>query len=162
MSRSVEQTKRDYSKRWVFTWNNYTDESEAILKELSDECEWLIYGHEEAPETGTKHLQGFIHLKKRQRGSYLINRLKGAWINKAAGSNNDNEKYTKKEGDYVEYGTKPLTGAETNKKKWAEVKRLALEGNLEPEPGTHGTHGYSLRIFRKRCGGTPYTDFKGK
>lgn len=134
MARSVEQTRKDLSKRWVFTWNNYTDESEAKLKEFSSECEWLIYGREHAPETGTKHLQGFIHLKKRQRGSYLINRFEGVWFNKASGSNDDNEKYTKKEGDYVEYGTKPLTGGEANQKKWREAKRLALEGNLDDIP----------------------------
>ena len=134
MSRSVEQTKRDYSKRWVFTWNNYTDESEEKLKEFSNECEWLIYGHEEAPETGTKHLQGFIHLKKRVRGSYLINKFEGVWFNKAAGNNDQNEKYTKKEGNFVEYGSKPLTGPEKNSIKWKRTRECAISGEYNDIP----------------------------
>lgn len=134
MSRSVELTKRDYSKRWVFTWNNYTDDSEEKLKEFSNECEWLIYGKEEAPETGTKHLQGFIHLKKRVRGSYLINKFEGVWFNKAAGNNDQNEKYTKKEGNYVEYGSKPMTGSEKTKVKWKNAKQAAIEGRYDDIP----------------------------
>lgn len=134
MARSKEDTIRDYSKRWVFTWNNYTKETEELLKEFSNECEWLIYGHEIAPDTGTKHLQGFIHLKKRVHGSYLINKLKGAWINKAAGNNEQNEKYTKKEGDYIEYGSKPMTGPEKNAVKWKRTRECAVSGKYDDIP----------------------------
>lgn len=131
MLRTVEETRKDISNRWIFTWDNYTDESEAKLKELSNECKWIIYVREQDPSTGTKHLQGFIYLKKRQRGAYLINKLNGACINKAArvSSNDQNEKYTKKEGDYVEYGRKPLS--EVSEKKWADARRLAEEGKFD-------------------------------
>lgn len=131
MSRTIAQTRRDYSKRWVFTWNNYDEESEERLKEFSEECEWLIYGREEAPSTGTKHLQGFIHLKKYVRGSYLLNKFDGVWFNKAKGNDDENEKYTKKEGDYVEYGSKPLTGGQSTKKKWEKAKECAIEGRID-------------------------------
>lgn len=131
MSRTVEQTKRDYTKRWVFTWNNYTPENEEQLKEFSNECEWLIYGREEAPSTGTKHLQGFIHMKKRVRGSYLLNKFSFSFLNKAKASDSKNEEYTKKEGDYVEYGSKPLTGSEANQLKWKRAREAAEQGKFE-------------------------------
>ena len=52
--------------RWVFTWNNYSQEDIEKLKAFAPKyCKFLIFGFEEAPTTGTKHLQGYIHLLKR-------------------------------------------------------------------------------------------------
>lgn len=48
---------------FVFTCNNPTPEQEKWLQEtVSKTCTFLIYGHENAPTTGTPHLQGFFVL----------------------------------------------------------------------------------------------------
>lgn len=54
------------SSKWVFTLNNYTLEDLNHLKSIKDDetkLTYLCFQEETAPETGTKHLQGFIHLK---------------------------------------------------------------------------------------------------
>lgn len=53
--------------QYVFTYNNYTEAGEqALQKFICDNCKIGFYGHEVAPETGTKHLQGmpFAYNKK--------------------------------------------------------------------------------------------------
>jgi len=79
MSRSVSPMSREEvgntktssrpatSLYWVFTLNNFTDEEFNILsKEICLHC--LDYRvQEETGESGTPHLQGFIHCKKRLR-----------------------------------------------------------------------------------------------
>lgn len=57
------------SKSWVFTLNNYRDEDEKFLNNLS--CNYLIYGRE-IGEKGTPHLQGFVTFK----GAYKLTGLK--------------------------------------------------------------------------------------
>lgn len=58
--------------RWVFTWNNYTESDVNKLKTFGQKlCKYLIFGFEEAPTTGTKHLQGYIHLLKRMSFNQL-------------------------------------------------------------------------------------------
>jgi len=42
------------AKNLVFTINNYTEETCAMLDAL--ECVYMVYGYEVAPETGTPHL----------------------------------------------------------------------------------------------------------
>lgn len=61
---------------WDFVFNNYTYDDVSSVKKIFRE--WDIFedaGFEEevAPTTGTKHLQGFIKLARRQAKSYLLN-----------------------------------------------------------------------------------------
>lgn len=52
---------------YAFTLNNYTETQENYLKQFAAEyCDRLMYGREEAPTTGTKHLQGCFQLKIRR------------------------------------------------------------------------------------------------
>lgn len=48
-------------RNWCFTLNNYTEGDIEMLKSLKD-CK-IMFGKEEAPTTGTPHLQGFIMFK---------------------------------------------------------------------------------------------------
>jgi len=71
MEEIVDETIKE-SKRWTFTFNNYTDESIATLKNVIQElCIYLHWSHEIAPTTGTPHLQGYLELKSKMRGSTL-------------------------------------------------------------------------------------------
>lgn len=73
-------TKRAYTStavRYGFTYNNYSAEGEEALRVwLRENSKYAVYQHEEAPSTGTPHLQGYLSLKKAVRMKTLQNRLK--------------------------------------------------------------------------------------
>jgi len=60
---------------WCFTYNNYEVEQiemiETILRHI---CDWWVF-QEETGESGTKHLQGVLRLKKRAR----LTEMKKVW-----------------------------------------------------------------------------------
>lgn len=71
---------------WVYTWNNYTDESIDICKSIK--CQAHICGREVAPTTGTPHLQGSIYftnplsfnsVRTRLKGVSYIHQMNGTW-----------------------------------------------------------------------------------
>lgn len=55
------------SKSWCFTINNYTDEDVAKLNELTEVSNVLYAAYEQAPTTGTHHIQGYITLQRARR-----------------------------------------------------------------------------------------------
>lgn len=65
---------------WVFTINNYDLEDIGRLVSLSRMKYETWFGEEEAPTTGTKHLQGYIHCEIRTERKTLERLLGGhAW-----------------------------------------------------------------------------------
>jgi len=58
-------------KYWFFTWNNYPLEGENILLQCFDRYCNRYQFQEEKGESGTKHLQGCIELKKAMRWTEL-------------------------------------------------------------------------------------------
>lgn len=89
------------SNKFSWTLNNYTDEEVASLEEYaaSEECKYVVYGYETAPETGTPHLQGYTVFAKRCSPNTVKNRYNGfAWVARAhfeiaAGSEKQNRDY---------------------------------------------------------------------
>lgn len=64
------------ARRWAFTWNNYADDEVQRLKNLSAEkVDYLIFGYEIAPTTGTKHLQGYVEFSTPLAGTTAKSRL---------------------------------------------------------------------------------------
>ena len=56
------------AKIWCFTWNNYDEESVAVLMVLLKELRAdFVLGREVAPTTGTRHIQGCIRRQVRWR-----------------------------------------------------------------------------------------------
>lgn len=110
---------------WVFTLNNYTEEDVASLRlfGVTSRVQYLVFGFEVAPTTGTLHLQGFIQLKRTIRGS-VLQRLICRRVQchlEPLGSNSTPEAastYCKKDGSYEEFGerTDPAPGKRTD---WA-------------------------------------------
>lgn len=98
----MPKTTRAYrpeGKRWCFTLNNYNDESVQLLKSkvTEDSCSFAIIG-KEVGESGTPHLQGYIHLKKKQRFSAVKAFLpSGCHIEQAKGTDRQNEEYCSKD-----------------------------------------------------------------
>jgi len=93
-----------------FTYNNYEDGWEKKLQE----AEWINYGcvGEEVGELGTAHLQGYIQFK-RARSKAVTDKLEKLLGRRphceiAAGNLEQNQKYCKKEGKFIEWG-EPVT-----------------------------------------------------
>eukprot|EP01047_Picozoa_sp_COSAG01_P073326 COSAG01_NODE_11924_length_1834_cov_656.183862_3_plen_264_part_01 len=103
----------DKFRPYAFTWNNYTQENEAFLAELK--CQYLVYGHEIAPTTGTPHLQGYVYFKNLRSVSGVRKEFKGCSIEPAIADADPNRVYcTKDATDIVERGTKPAQGKRTD------------------------------------------------
>jgi len=112
------------SEFWVFTLNNPTAADEAHLQALTtvgDGVAYLVYGREIAPGTGTPHLQGFICFTSRQRRGQLLATGRYSGVCKALGTHRAHtelkvknstfaqvSEYSKKDGDFYEYGTLPV------------------------------------------------------
>lgn len=94
-------------RRFVFTLNNYVEEDVIKCKLfINTYCKYGIFGKEVAPTTETIHLQGFCNLHKPMRFStikkHLNNRIH---LEKANGSDDQNQAYCSKAGDVFEKGT---------------------------------------------------------
>lgn len=60
---AAEPSKKSKGERaWCFTLNNYTAEECAAIATISS-ANYIVYGKEVAPTTGTPHLQGFIYFR---------------------------------------------------------------------------------------------------
>ncbi|ABI54257.1 replication-associated protein [Finch circovirus] len=96
-----KQARESPCKRWCFTLNNPTEEEIERVKNLSpSEYHYAIVGKEKG-EQGTPHLQGFLHLKKKQRLKQMKELIPRAHFERARGSDEDNEQYCGKEGDVI-------------------------------------------------------------
>jgi len=88
------------SKRWCFTWNNYSkSEVKDFKKILADlKCKYII--GKEVGESGTKHLQGYLECPKKIRPIETF-RIKVIHWEKTKGDRDDNIKYCSKDGNFV-------------------------------------------------------------
>lgn len=119
------------SHKHVFTINNYTEEDVKAVRSFALESDYLIYGFEKG-ESGTPHLQGFVHHGSNKKTlNAVVQALGGrAHVEVARGSSTQASDYCKKEGSYVEHGVCPqdrqknlLTRAD-----YATALRLAESG----------------------------------
>lgn len=96
-------------KRWALTFNNYSvREYDELIASLRPISEYFILGKEIAPNTNTKHIQGFIVLKKRQRFATLKSKLNTRiHLEPARASVKHNVTYCSKGGDFVTFGKEP-------------------------------------------------------
>lgn len=105
--------------RWVFTVNNYSETEYNIIDQWlqSGVAKYAIIGKEIAPTTGTQHLQGYIHLEKKQYRRTIATAIKKkkdgtciwSYLQPAVGSEFQNREYCSKSGDYKEYGALTVT-----------------------------------------------------
>lgn len=133
---AIRKTRAQY---WVFTWNNYPEDADDLLKHPPDafKYSYLVYGREVAPTTGTPHLQGAIRFEERVRGSSLEDKwLKIWWHPKAKNSTNAEwSMYAKKDANFVEIGDLPpdphVEGAAKRKEFFDDLKQKAKDRRLD-------------------------------
>lgn len=97
------------AKRWCFTLNNYNDESQARVRELATNSEYLIFGRE-IGESGTPHLQGFICFRDQLRFNRVQALLPGCHLS-VARTVQEAADYCRKDGDFEEFGTIPVNAS---------------------------------------------------
>jgi hypothetical protein len=114
-----------YCRNWCFTVNNYTPADEAALKALP--FKYIVYGRETG-DLGTSHLQGYVQLKTKLRRTALVKFLACHW-EVAKGHDDDNYRYSTKQGDYVEFGERTSTrgASSTVLDRIARNKRLKFD-----------------------------------
>ena len=100
--------------KYDFVLNNYTIEECANIKEiLTKICKKWVFGYE-VGENGTPHLQGFIHLLKKERMSTLNKKLGNRMSFRKCRNEAALIDYCKKDGKVESYGfPKPVKIIET-------------------------------------------------
>nr|QWY79447.1 MAG: replication-associated protein [Cressdnaviricota sp.] len=101
----VASEKRKKYKDWCFT--SYSDVEPQFLESTQA---YLVFGRETCPNTGRQHWQGFVSYKNRQYFSHLKKDFPGAHFTRARGSAQENYDYCSKDGNFREFGTRPVTG----------------------------------------------------
>lgn len=119
------------SRGWCFTLNNYSDADIDFLESV--ECQYLIYGKEVAPTTGTPHLQGYCHWAStktlRQAKLCLGPRYH---LEPRMGTIEEAVQYCKKDGDFKEKGKIAMRSCPTEKDlQWKEIIHMAETGSLD-------------------------------
>lgn len=127
------------ARNYCFTVNNYTEADIAKINVIPHT--YLVYGFEEAPTTGTRHLQGYIQLEKKQRPSYLHKRMPTkAHIEIARATAPENRTYCTKSAKFYEDGvmktertnTATLYDQITKAETWQQVLRIdGIERRLD-------------------------------
>lgn len=125
------------STNWCFTLNNWNEWDDIQLRSL--DCKYIVLGYEEAPSTGTPHIQGFVQFDRKKRFGAVKDLLPpGTHLEAARGSALDAANYCKKDGCFWEDGVVPRprgqAGGEANKERWDEVKELAKAGDIDSVP----------------------------
>lgn len=123
-------------RAYVFTTNNYSEAHEEKLRNLyeSGQATYILYGKEVGEEMGTPHLQGLIKFTNTKTLSAACKALTGSHVEPKRGTYAEAIAYCKKEGEIVEYGEAPLdpvSKGELEKDRWANAKRLAIEGEID-------------------------------
>lgn len=123
MSKRKDNRKREpLAKRWCFTLNNPL-EGESLDPEL---VQYAIVGEETAPDTGTRHFQGFVIWNKQIRLSACKKILPRAHWEIAKGSVEQNITYCSKDGEFQEIGDRPINKKRKRSDQQDEVSTRAL------------------------------------
>lgn len=124
------------AKGWCFTVNNYSASDVKVLDGLVDaeQLVYLCYGLEEAPSTGTKHVQGYLYASSRVYFTAVKRMLPvGTHIECAKGSPMQNRVYCSKGrvagGVFKEYGVCPRH--ERGKRNDLQLVRDAVGADLD-------------------------------
>lgn len=121
------------ARGWCITINNPTDEDVKCFDDV--QSDYMIYGNEVAPMTGTPHLQGYIYFKNPRQFHAIQKMFPRAHLTPAKGSPHDNFMYCSKDGNFHERGTRPESpnkkGGDSNRDRWHAARMAAQEGRFD-------------------------------
>ena len=105
---TAEGTPQQSSQRsrWVFTLNNYDENTNYKEHLLKDEFKIrrAVFGYERGPQTGTKHIQGYLELDRSYRIVHVKRIFPTAYWEAATRSALSNYEYCTKSGRYEVIG----------------------------------------------------------
>jgi len=123
------------SRKFCFTWNNYPLDHATVLDGLGSR--YHCYGYEEAPTTGTEHLQGFLYFDSAKSLNALRLKLRGCDLRIANGTPEQNITYCSKDGEFLEFGDRPWTQEEKGDSeiaRYESARDSAKSGDLDSIP----------------------------
>ena len=125
------------ARNWCFTINNPGTLDAASIDEMEKAAKYLVVGNEFG-ENGTHHFQGFIMFKNQVRLPFVKVLNSRAHWEIAQGGWEAASDYCKKDGDFMERGTRPATqkrkgeaGAEAERERWKRLRDLAKVGDYD-------------------------------
>lgn len=131
------------SRAWAWTLFDYSQDDCEEIKKIK--CVYICFGKEVTPTTNRPHLQGFVYFKnpvRRDTVKSLFPR-NDVSVGTMFARVEDNIRYCKKDGDFYEVGTSPLSQKEKGEKgkkviveKYAKAYDQAKRGRIdeiEPE-----------------------------
>lgn len=129
LNKKRKREQRNYA--YVQTINNYHDGHPAIYKLLHEQGKigYAILGFEQAPTTGTNHIQGYVRFREGITMSQCRKLFPGARIAKAEGTDLDNQKYCGKLPGAIEYGTVASPGKRTDLSAVRDMVRAGMSDN---------------------------------
>jgi len=141
------------TRSWCYTINNFTEEDLQGTRALK--CAYNIFGYEAGVEN-TPHLQGYVHFKEKKSLRTVKKVMPRAHLEPRQGTVDQAVDYCKKEGNFEEFGVKPMTQKEKgneNKKRWRLINEKAREGDEawleENEPHVYHTGLATFRSHKK-------------
>lgn len=113
------------ARKWLFTVSKADDEGKYVKKknkkwrkmgEIYPNIQYVCWGVETAPTTGTLHLQGYLILKKKGTMAQIKKGMncKSMHLKIARGTTEQNVTYCKKDGDFYEWGEDDKPGERTD------------------------------------------------
>lgn len=127
MATSVPATsvpgKLGKSRAICWTLHNYNEEHITKLREYASGCSYIIWGYEECPTTGRKHLQGFVcfqnprsldKFKESIDKSIHLEKMKGTHQQASDYCKYDDYPTNKVSNKFEEFGELPRQGARTD------------------------------------------------
>jgi len=126
------------SRSFCITINNPDDHPDTVARwrEAAASAAYAIEGAE-VGASGTPHFQCYIHFSNARSSRSIISAIPGAHVEIARGSAQDNIDYCSKDGNIIEYGTRPARSVnvgQMNQARWTEVKEAAKRGDMEAIP----------------------------
>lgn len=134
----------------IFTWFHENP------IEFDPKMRYLRYGVEICPSTGKKHLQGWLYWINERSERACCKEYK-CWMRGMKGSYEENDIYTGKENNIVEYGIKPKQGERTDleSKKNEIVNGKSVDEIVMENPMVYHQYGRTLNriediVMRKK------------
>lgn len=141
------------SRGWVFTINNPTAWDDEDIERCKQSTVYGVIGKEIGSEDETPHYQGFVRFANATSFKRVKALLPRAHIETQRGSIAQASDYCKKDGDFVEWGERPMDKRST-KQQWQFVLECAESGDLErikdEYPGIYFRYYDRLRSFKRR------------
>lgn len=140
-------------RNYCFTLNNPVKEDEDYIATLAKDAKYIVYGREKGA-SGTPHLQGQICFKLQKAFSSVKTLLGYRFHIEVTADLFASIKYCKKDGDFVEFGTKPDEPREKGQKeqlRWGEILAAAKQGDYdEIDPKVQVLHMKNLEHIHNR------------